>query len=77
MQVGEDDGRIVLERVVHAVAVVRVDVDVGDALEAMRAAQQLDDDAAIVEHAKARGAVARRVMQAGDRHEARGGTRLP
>ena len=31
--------------------------------------QLLDDDTAIVEHAKACGAIPRRVMQAGDRHE--------
>jgi hypothetical protein len=33
VQVGEQQVRIVLECVEHAVAVVRVDVDVGDALQ--------------------------------------------
>ena len=60
---------IVLERVEHAIAVMRIDVDVGDALRALRASQQLDDDAAVVEDAEAGGVVARGMMQAGDRHE--------
>ena len=37
VQVGEDDRRVVLERVEHPIAVMRVDVDVGDALQAVRA----------------------------------------
>ena len=69
VEVGEQQIRIVLERVEHAVAVMRIDVDVSDALQAMLAAQHLDRDAAIVEHAEAGGVVARRMMQAGDRNE--------
>ena len=68
VQVGEYHRRVILERIEHAVAVVRVDVDVGDALEA-RALQQLDRHAAVVEHAETGRAVARGVMQARDRHE--------
>src|SRR5262249_11582449 len=45
-----------------------VDVDVGDVLET-RALELLDSDTAVVEHAEARGAVARRVVQPSDRHE--------
>ncbi len=69
VQVGDDDLRVVLEGVEHAVAVVRVDVDVGDAPEAVTPPQRLDDHAAVVEDAEARGAVARGVVQATDRHE--------
>ena len=70
MDVREDDVRVVLERVEHAVAVMRIDVHVGDALQPVALAQQLDRDAAIVEHAEPGGAIARGVMQPGDRHEA-------
>ena len=69
MQIREDQFRIVLEGVEHAIAMMGVDINVGDARNAMGAPQMLDDHAAIVEDAEARGALARRVMQAGDRHE--------
>jgi hypothetical protein len=58
-----------LERVEHAVPVVRVDVDVGDPLQAVPLAQQLDRNAAIVEDAEARRMSARGVMQPRDRDE--------
>ena len=60
---------ILLERVEHAVAVMRVDVDVGDAPDAVQPARGLDRDAAVVEYAEPGRAVARRVMQAADRNE--------
>ena len=69
VQVDERDRRIVLEGVEHAVAVVGVDVDVGDALQAVPRPQPLDGDAAVVERAEAGGAAAARVVQTGDRHE--------
>src|SRR5665213_150722 len=69
VQVGEDDSRVVFEGVVHAIAMVRVDVDIGDACHAVVAPQMLDDHAAIVEHAESRGPLTRGVMQAADRHE--------
>jgi len=47
--------------------VVRVDVDVGDAPDAVLRAQVLDGDTAIVEYAKAGGDVAARVVQPGAR----------
>ena len=68
MQVGEHHRGILLEGVEHAVAVMRVDVDVADALQA-RALEQLDGHAAVVEHAEAGGAIARRVVQSRDGHE--------
>jgi hypothetical protein len=68
VEVGEHHRRVVLERVEHPIAVVRVDVDVSDALQS-RALQQLDRHPAVVEDAKARRALARRVMEPGDGHE--------
>ena len=73
--VGEHDRRIVLEGVEHAVAVVRVDVDVGDAHEAVLALEVLDHDADVVEYAEARGMGAPGMVQSRDRHEA--ASRLP
>ena len=69
VQVGEQHVGILLERVEHAVAVMRVDVDVGDAANAVEPARGFDRDAAVVEDAEARGDVARRVMQPADRNE--------
>ena len=68
MQIGEHDRRVVLEGVEHPIAVVRIDVDVGDALEA-GTLELLDGYAAVVEHAEPGCAVARRMVQPGDRHE--------
>ena len=48
---------------------MRVDIDVGDALQAVELAQILRGDAAVVEHAETGGAVARGVVKPGDRHE--------
>ena len=54
VDVGEDYVRIGLEGVEHAVTVVRIDVDVGDAPQAVAGPQQLDHDAAVVEDAETR-----------------------
>ena len=67
VDIGEDQVGIVLEAVKHAVAVMRIDIDVRDLLDAVLLAQILDGDAAIVEYAKAGGNVAARMMQARDR----------
>ena len=69
VQVGEDHRRVAFEGVEDAVAVMRIDVDIRDASEPETAAQQLDGDSAVVEYAKARGVVARGVVESGDRHE--------
>ena len=53
---------VVVERRLHAVAVVDVDVDVGDALEAV-VQQPGDGDRAVVVDAEARGPVGHRVVQ--------------
>ena len=52
MHVREDDSRVVLERIEHTIAVVRIDVDVSDAFQPRFLAQQLDSHTAIVENAK-------------------------
>ena len=70
MGVCEHDRRIVLESIVNAVTVVRIDVDVGDAREAMLPLEALDHDADVVEHAEAGGMGAPGVVQSRDRHEA-------
>ena len=69
MDVGENQISIALEGIEHAVTVVRVDVHVGHAPDAMHRAQRLDRHAQIVEHAEARGGIAARVVQPGDGHE--------
>ena len=56
------------KRVENAVAVVCVDVDVGDAAQAVAAPQDLDRDAAIVEDAET-GRVARATHDAARRSE--------
>src|SRR5579862_8866501 len=68
VQVGKHDCRVVLERVEDAVAVVCVDVDVGDPTQAA-AFELLDGDAAVVEYAKTRRTGACRVMESRDRYE--------
>ena len=60
--VGEDQSRVVLEAVEHAVPMVSVDVHVGDALEPVALAQIFDRHTAIVEYTESRGSVPRRVM---------------
>ncbi len=69
MQVGKDHVRIVLETVEDAVTVVRIDVDVGNAPEAVAAPGRLDGDTAVVEDAKTGRRVARRVVKPADRDE--------
>ena len=69
VQVREQHVGILLEGVEHAVAVMRVDVDVGDAANAVELARRLDRDAAVVEDAKPGRDVARRMMQPADRNE--------
>ena len=69
VQIGEHQLRVVFERVEHAVAVMRIDVDIGYALEPARRAQPLDHDAAIVQRTKPGRTAPRGVMQTGDRHE--------
>ncbi len=70
VDVDHDQVRIGLVRVVDAVAVVHVDVNVADAPDAEARAQAVDDDAEVVEHAEARRAAPPGVMQPPDRLEA-------
>ncbi len=69
MDIGKDDARIVLEPVEHAVAVMSVDVDVGNALQPESSAKLLNGNATVVEHTEPGSLVAGCVMQAGDRNE--------
>ena len=69
VQVDELELGVGLERVEHAVAMMRIDVDVGDAANAVELAGGFDRDAAIVEDAETCRTVARRMMQAADRNE--------
>src|SRR3569832_1849672 len=69
VDVGDVHTGIVLETEHHAVTVVRIDVDVGDARQSVIDAQALDDHTAIIEDAKARSAVTPRVMQSRDGNE--------
>src|SRR6185312_16474289 len=69
VHVGKDDSGIVLEPVEDAVAVVGIDVHVGNALEAEPRTQPLDGNAAVVEYTESCGLVAGGVMQAGDGDE--------
>ena len=66
VDIGEDQVGVVLVRVKDAVAVVHIDVDVGDAADAVLAAQGFDHHPQVVEHAEPGRAVAARVMQSAD-----------
>ncbi len=69
MEIDEDEGRVRLERIEDAIAMMRVDIDVGDRAQSVLAPQDLDCDTAIVEHAEARGPIARCVMEPCNRNE--------
>ena len=70
VQIREYQRRIVLESVKDAVAMMRVDVDVGDPRKAVHPLQVFDDDADVVENAKAGRVPASGMVQSGDWHEA-------
>ena len=69
VDVGEADTGILLEGVEHPVAVVGIDVHIGDPPQAVPRPQQFQHDATIVVDAETRGLVAPGVMEAGDGHE--------
>ena len=73
MDVGEDHLRIVLESVKHAIAVVCVDVDVGNAREPVRTSKPLDGDTTIVKRAKPGRPAAPGMVEPGDRDESASG----
>src|SRR5262245_16292108 len=70
VDVHANDVGVVLELVEDAVAMVHIDVDIGDAAHPVLRAQGLDEHARIVEYAEACGALAPRVVQSPDRLEA-------
>src|SRR5262249_15710356 len=69
MHIGEYHPGVILERIEHAISMVRIDVHVRDPLQPRIPTQQLDRDSAIVENAKACSVIAPGVMQAGYRHK--------
>ena len=69
VDIGEYEVRVVFERIEHAIAMVGVDVNVGDTLHTVASAQVFDRNPAVIKYAEPGSAVARRVMQTGDRHE--------
>ena len=66
VDIGKYQVGIILESVEDAVAVMSVDIDVGDSLQSVLQAQVLSCDAAIVENAESGGAIASRMMQSGN-----------
>ena len=69
MRIDNDREWVVLETVEHTIAVMRVDIDVGDALQAKVLTGMFDRDTAIIEHTETRRAIAPCVMQSADRIE--------
>ena len=69
VDVGEAEFGIILVGIEDAVAVVHVDIDVGDAPQAVRAPQRLYDHADVAEHAESRRMIAAGMMQPADRQE--------
>ena len=60
---------VFFEAVKNAVAMMCIDIDIGNPRQAVLDPQILNRDATVVKHAKTRSAVARRMMQAGYRHK--------
>jgi hypothetical protein len=69
VQIGKREVGIALERVEHAVAVMRIDVYVRDSANVVPPSRGLDRHAAVVEHAEPCRLIACGVMQAADRNE--------
>ena len=66
VQIGKYQFGIILEGIEHAITVMRIDIDIGHAMQAMHRTQGFDRHTAVVEHAKARGTVPAGMMQTGD-----------
>ena len=69
VQVDERDIGVLFEGIEHAIAVVGVDVHIGDALQPVPGPQPLDGDTAIIQGAETCRPLSACVMQAGDRHK--------
>ena len=69
VDVSKNQVRIVLKAIEHTITVVRVDIDIGDTLEAEGLAQVFDGNSAVVEHAETGSPVTCRMMQTRNRHE--------
>ncbi len=69
MKVDKHKIGVVLECVKHPVAVMSVYIHISQATDAVLAAQRLDCDTAIIEHAETGGTIPARMVQTGDRHK--------
>jgi len=69
VDIGEDQSGVRLEAVIKPIAVMGVDIDVGNTLQTVFAAQPFDEHATVVQGAKARSAPTSRMVQPGNRHE--------
>ena len=66
MDVGEYQVRVILESVKHAVAMVRIDIDIGDSSKPELFAQVLGGDATIIKDTETGRGIASGVMQSGN-----------
>ena len=66
VDVGENEIRIFFIRIIDALAVVHIDIHIGNAPDAILRPQRFDHDAEIVEHAETRGMAASGVIQSAD-----------
>ncbi len=69
VHVGKDHVRVTLETVEHTIAMVRVDIYVRDAADAVPHAQVFDGDTAVIEDAETRRMIAGGMVEARDRHK--------
>ncbi len=69
MDIGKYQIRVFLETVENAIAMMSINIDVGDSIESVLLAQVLDRDAAVIEYAESRSMVTSSMMQASDRYE--------
>ena len=69
VEIGKNEPGPVGKSVIHTVAMMRIDIDIGDALETPAPMQLLDQHTAIVKHTKTGSRRSRSVVQAGDGHE--------
>ena len=69
VDIREDQVGVVLKSVKDTVAVVSVDIDIGDTPQPVFHAQVFGRDTAIVEHTKPGGTIASRVMESGNRNK--------
>lgn len=67
MHIDDEQLRVLGKRIIHTVAVVGIDIDIGYALHTMLPAQCLDGRSAVVEDTKPGGGPSAGMLQPGDR----------